>query len=275
MCTKNVDLGFNPRPLILELGSVCLPFCGKRPTTCSTDNDEPGTRLLMCQKVEEINEFTAGFITKRTADTSKDQRSMSGCTRMLKRGFTTSSEVSEKFSAERRKDQEVKLLFHEGENKGESLPAQKVGVRFSFPFFFSFGVQNTINPGGFEIRVDGQSGQQGPSGQLVLGTSHVTLLGDASVTELSGGVLQPQWQAARTRSLFVVRYPQSEHEQAGSCQLFFSSFTEYRGCRGLVAHWLLSPLPISSTRGATGLSGDVVFIHPLFSRPSQFANWSG
>ena len=111
---------------------------------------------------------------------------------------------------------------------------KKLGLRFSFPFFF--GLQNTINPGGFEIR---PSGQQGPSGQLVLGTSHVSLLGDASVTDMSVFLrCDPCWRSGErwrytsttmtsghNKVPFIVRYPRSEHEQAGSCQLFFSSFT--------------------------------------------------
>ena len=69
---------------------------------------------------------------EHTADTSKDQRSTIGCSEGAqrvrnRRVFTNSSEVSEKFNAERRQDQEVKLLFHEGE-KGETLLAPKVGV---------------------------------------------------------------------------------------------------------------------------------------------------
>ena len=82
-----------------------------------------------------------------------------------RRCFTNSSKVSEKFNAERRQDQEVNLLFCEGEEIGESLLAQKVGVLFSSPL--PHGVQNTFNPRGFQV--DRPSGQQVPSGQFCCG----------------------------------------------------------------------------------------------------------
>ena len=75
------------------------------------------------QRVEEIAELRP--------HTSKDQRSTSDCTEGAqglrnKRGFTNSSQVSEKFRAERRQDQEVNLLFHGGERSWCILVAPKL-----------------------------------------------------------------------------------------------------------------------------------------------------
>ena len=57
--------------------------------------------------VLDLPRLGAGSITEHTADTATDQQSTSGCTEGAqgvrnRRGFPSSSEVSEKFNGERR-----------------------------------------------------------------------------------------------------------------------------------------------------------------------------